>query len=268
MTAFLVLLRRDLLLAKALAHWIATGLPLCAAAPLLGLLLHLPGAAMPVLAAALLLGTPTLSLLGAWGAAGDRAVGGDGIAVGDAGPDFRAGAGGFGDVWAGGGGAAPHPGGHGAGRAGDLSAGGGGGLEAGGGVNSGDGVPVLERVRQALSRAAQSARFVDLSGRVLPWTAALAVVLFIAGLVLVLVLSPADHRQGDGVHVMCILHVPAAWMGLVVYVLVAVLGGIGLVGGHPLAFHAARAASPVGAAFTFLYLVGGVPWGKPMGDAW
>lgn len=55
--------------AKALAHWLTTGLPLIAAAPLFGLLLHLPGAAMPWLVASLLIGTPALSMLGAFGAA-------------------------------------------------------------------------------------------------------------------------------------------------------------------------------------------------------
>lgn len=54
---------------KALAHWLTTGLPLTLAAPLLGVLLHLPGAAMPWLVLALLLGTPALSMIGAFGAA-------------------------------------------------------------------------------------------------------------------------------------------------------------------------------------------------------
>ncbi|MCF3973873.1 heme exporter protein CcmB [Paracoccus salsus] len=54
---------------KALAHWITTGLPLVAAAPLFGVLLHLPGSAMPWLVASLLIGTPALSMLGAFGAA-------------------------------------------------------------------------------------------------------------------------------------------------------------------------------------------------------
>ncbi len=58
-----------LVLAKALSHWLVTGLPLCLAAPLLGFLLHLPHAAMPVLFVSLLLGTPALSLLGTLGAA-------------------------------------------------------------------------------------------------------------------------------------------------------------------------------------------------------
>ncbi|EYD71635.1 heme exporter protein CcmB [Limimaricola hongkongensis] len=58
-----------LALAKALAHWITTGLPLVVAAPVLGVLLHLPGAAMPWLLVSLALGTPALSLIGTFGAA-------------------------------------------------------------------------------------------------------------------------------------------------------------------------------------------------------
>ena len=54
---------------KALAHWITTGLPLILAAPLFGILLHLPPAAIPPLLISLLLGTPALSMLGAFGAA-------------------------------------------------------------------------------------------------------------------------------------------------------------------------------------------------------
>lgn len=54
---------------KALAHWITTGLPLILVAPLFGILLHLPPAAIPALLTSLLLGTPALSMLGAFGAA-------------------------------------------------------------------------------------------------------------------------------------------------------------------------------------------------------
>lgn len=56
-------------LAKAAAHWVTTGLPLALASPLLALLLQLPGAAYPMLVASLLLGTPALSMIGAFGAA-------------------------------------------------------------------------------------------------------------------------------------------------------------------------------------------------------
>ena len=55
--------------AKVAAHWITTGLPLVLAAPVFGVLLHLPAAAQPWLVGSLLLGTPALSMLGAFGAA-------------------------------------------------------------------------------------------------------------------------------------------------------------------------------------------------------
>lgn len=58
-----------MVVAKAAAHWITTGLPLVVAAPVFGLLLHLPAAALPWMLAALILGTPALSMLGAFGAA-------------------------------------------------------------------------------------------------------------------------------------------------------------------------------------------------------
>jgi len=59
----------SIVLAKSIAHWLTTGLPLSLAAPLLGLLLNLPLQTLPMLAASLLIGTPALSLLGAFGAA-------------------------------------------------------------------------------------------------------------------------------------------------------------------------------------------------------
>ncbi|PKP76836.1 MAG: heme exporter protein CcmB [Alphaproteobacteria bacterium HGW-Alphaproteobacteria-3] len=58
-----------IVVAKALGHWLTTGLPLVVAAPLLGLMLNLPGEAYPPLILAMLAGTPALSFLGAIGAA-------------------------------------------------------------------------------------------------------------------------------------------------------------------------------------------------------
>ncbi len=113
----------------------------------------------------------------------------------------------------------------------------------------------------------EPARFVALCGRVLPFAVALAVAMLAAGLLFSLALSPADYQQGESVRIMYV-HVPAAWMALFVYALVAVLGGVGLAFGHALAFHAARAAAPLGAAFALLCLVSGSLWGKPMWGAW
>ncbi len=125
----------------------------------------------------------------------------------------------------------------------------------------------LKAMHDTVLRVAQPARFVALAGAWIPWVSVAALVFLAAGLVEGLALSPPDYQQGETVRIMYV-HVPAAWMGLFVYALVAGLGGVGLVGGHPLAFHAARAAAPLGAAFTAVCLVTGALWGKPMWGAW
>jgi len=118
-----------------------------------------------------------------------------------------------------------------------------------------------------LQRQARPARVVDLCTRALPFLAALTVAFLAVGLTYALVLSPPDYQQGESVRIMYV-HVPAAWMGLFVYALVAALGAVGLIGGHPLAFLAARAAAPLGAGFTAVCLITGSLWGKPMWGAW
>jgi len=133
--------------------------------------------------------------------------------------------------------------------------------------NVGGGVLAVLAIKQTVKRVTQPSRFIEVSGALVPWVATLSLGLLIAGLVYALDLSPADYQQGESVRIMYV-HVPSAWMGLFIYALVAALGGIGLVGGHPLAFHAARAAAPLGAMFTAMCLITGALWGKPMWGAW
>jgi heme exporter protein C len=114
---------------------------------------------------------------------------------------------------------------------------------------------------------ANPTRFLGLSARLLPWTVAAAVVLLAIGLYLALVASPPDYQQGDSVRIMYI-HVPSAILAMGCYTLMAVSALGTLVWRHPLADVAARAAAPLGAAFTFLGLVTGSIWGKPMWGAW
>ena len=84
---------------------------------------------------------------------------------------------------------------------------------------------------------------------------------------LALVVAPADYQQGEAVRIMYV-HVPAAWMAMFGYVVVA-LGSISfLIWHHPVADVAARAAAPVGAAFTAIALATGSIWGKPMWGTW
>jgi heme exporter protein C len=114
---------------------------------------------------------------------------------------------------------------------------------------------------------ANPARFMRLSAKAVPWCGWTAVVVLLVGLFWSLVLAPPDYQQGDTVRIMYV-HVPAAWMALSVYLFVAVASAVALVWRHPLAEVAARAAAPIGAAFTFVCLATGSLWGRPMWGAW
>jgi heme exporter protein C len=118
-----------------------------------------------------------------------------------------------------------------------------------------------------VNRFANPARFMRLSAGILPWCAWLCLLALAAGLYLGLVAAPPDYQQGEAVRIMYV-HVPAAWMALNVYLFVAVASAAALVARHPLAEIAARAAAPVGAAFTLVCLVSGSLWGRPMWGAW
>jgi heme exporter protein C len=118
-----------------------------------------------------------------------------------------------------------------------------------------------------LSRFANPARFMRISAAVLPWCAGFSTAIIAVGLYLALFVSPADYQQGEAVRIMYV-HVPAAWAALSVYLFLAVASGVALVWRHPLAEIAARAAAPIGAAFTFVCLVSGSLWGRPMWGTW
>lgn len=110
-------------------------------------------------------------------------------------------------------------------------------------------------------------RFLRLARAVRPWAAALTLILAAVGLYLALVASPRDYQQGESVRIMYI-HVPAAWMALFCYTAMAASSAVALIWRHPLADIAAKSTAPVGAAFTFLALVTGSLWGKPMWGTW
>ena len=116
-------------------------------------------------------------------------------------------------------------------------------------------------------RFANPTRFLRLAAAVQPWAAGATVVLLAAGLVLGLVASPADYQQGETVRIMYV-HVPSAWMAIFCYSALAGACGVALIWKHPLAGLAARATAPIGAAFTFLALITGSLWGKPMWGTW
>jgi heme exporter protein C len=114
---------------------------------------------------------------------------------------------------------------------------------------------------------ANPSRFLTLVGRLLPWLAAATLVAFAFGINQAVV-APDDYQQGATAKIMYI-HVPSAWlaMGCWTVMTIAALGT--LVWRHPLADVAAKAAAPIGAAFTLMCLVTGSLWGRPMwGTYW
>jgi heme exporter protein C len=118
-----------------------------------------------------------------------------------------------------------------------------------------------------MHRFANPNRFMRLSQRAVPWFAWLTVALLAAGLYMALFASPADYQQGEAVRIMYV-HVPSAWMAMFCYSSMAVAAAVGLIWKHPLADLAAKATAPIGACFTFLALLTGSLWGKPMWGTW
>ncbi len=123
------------------------------------------------------------------------------------------------------------------------------------------------RFSQFIHGLANPTRFLRLSDAVLPWAAALAAGLIGIALYMGLGLAPADYQQGDTVRIMFI-HVPASWMAMFAYAVMAGASAIGLVWKQPLADIAAKSAAPIGAGFTLIALVTGSLWGKPMWGTW
>src|SRR3954470_706594 len=113
-----------------------------------------------------------------------------------------------------------------------------------------------------LSALANPGRFLGIADRATPWLWAITAVSLAVGLYLSFFVAPPDYQQGDMVRVMFV-HVPSAWLSMAAYGLMAVAALGTLVWRHPLADVTAKAAAPLGAAFTFLALVTGSLWGKP-----
>ena len=109
--------------------------------------------------------------------------------------------------------------------------------------------------------------FYRISKKLIPWFLYPFIALTLVGLYWALIVSPPDYQQGDSVRIMYV-HVPAAWMSLFIYVVMAVAGAIGLIWQIKLANVVASVSAPIGAAFTFLALVTGAVWGKPMWGTW
>ena len=109
--------------------------------------------------------------------------------------------------------------------------------------------------------------FYPLAGRMIPWCAAAAIVLIVVGLYLGFFVAPTDFQQGEAYRIIFV-HVPAAWMSMFLYVVMAAWAGVGLGLNARLSFMMAQAIAPTGAMFTFLALLTGAMWGKPTWGAW
>ena len=114
---------------------------------------------------------------------------------------------------------------------------------------------------------ANPTRFLRIANAVLPYVWAITIGLFAVRPLRRARHRPADYQQGETVRIMYV-HVPAAWMALFVYSVMALASAVALIFRHPLADVAAKTAAPIGAAFCFLSLATGSIWGKPMWGAW
>ena len=119
-----------------------------------------------------------------------------------------------------------------------------------------------------LHRFASPPHFYRLSGRMAPWVGWACLGTMLGGLYGGLVAAPPDYQQGESYRIIFV-HVPSAWMSLFIYVVMAGASAVALIWRMKLAEVVAAASAPIGASFTFLALVTGSLWGKPMwGTYW
>jgi heme exporter protein C len=117
-------------------------------------------------------------------------------------------------------------------------------------------------MNQDLFRFAAPQAFFPIAGKLIPWFSVLAGVLALAGLYIAFFVAPTDHQQGEAYRII-FLHVPAAWMSMFIYLVMAGWAGLGFVLNTRLSGMMASALAPTGAMFTFLALWTGALWGKP-----
>ena len=116
-------------------------------------------------------------------------------------------------------------------------------------------------------RFSSPATFYPLAGKMIPWFAWVAAILIAVGLYMSFFVAPTDYKQGEGYRIIFV-HVPAAWMSMFIYLVMAGWSALGLIFNTRLSAMMARALAPTGAMFTFLALWTGAFWGKPMWGTW
>jgi heme exporter protein C len=118
-----------------------------------------------------------------------------------------------------------------------------------------------------LYKFASPATFYPLAGTLIPYFWALSAVFGLAGLYLGMLVAPTDFQQGEGYRIIFI-HVPASWLSMFIYLIMAGWAAIGLAFNTRLSGMMAQALAPTGALMAFLSLWTGALWGKPMWGAW
>jgi heme exporter protein C len=109
--------------------------------------------------------------------------------------------------------------------------------------------------------------FYPLAGKLAPWFGVAAALLAVVGTYISLVVAPTDFQQGDAYRIIFI-HVPAAWMSMFLYVIIAGYGVLALTFNTRLSAMMMQALAPTGALFTFIALWTGSLWGKPTWGTW
>jgi len=118
-----------------------------------------------------------------------------------------------------------------------------------------------------LHKLASPPHFYGLAERMIPWFAMPGLLLIGYGAYAGLFVAPVDYQQGDAFRIIYV-HVPAAYLSMMAYMIMAISAGIGLIWRIKLAHAVAAAVAPLGAWFTFLALATGAIWGRPMWGTW
>lgn len=116
-------------------------------------------------------------------------------------------------------------------------------------------------------RYASPASFYPLAGRLIPWFGAVAAILAAAGLYVGFIVAPTDWQQGEAYRIIFI-HVPAAWMAMFAYLVMAFWCALSLAFNTRLSAMMAQALAPTGAMFAFVSLWTGAFWGRPTWGAY
>lgn len=127
--------------------------------------------------------------------------------------------------------------------------------------------PIWNFLYRSFHRLGSPREFYKISRYATPIFGLLFLGLTAAGSYLGLFVAPADYQQGDSYRIIFV-HVPAAWLSLFIYIVMATASAIGLIWRMKMAFVVAICSAPIGAAFTALALITGSLWGAPIWGTW